>query len=267
VNFSVAYSPCPNDTFMFHDLATGAVTLPGHTVEVHLHDVETLNRLAMEATYDVTKLSFHAWLLVQEEYELLSVGAALGTDCGPVVVAAKELAREDLAGARIAVPGELTTAHLLLRLWAPEASNKLFTRYDRIMDLVASDEVDAGVLIHEGRFVYDRAGLKRVADLGQWWREQTNLPIPLGCIAARKSLGESTVREFEALLKRGIEHSLARPEGTLDYVRQHAQEMDEAVLAEHIRTFVNDYSLDIGDDGRAAVAELQRRAREAGVIE
>ncbi len=264
---SVAYSPCPNDTFMFHDLATGALAMPDRAIEVHLHDVETLNRLAMKATYDVTKLSFHAWLLVQEEYELLNVGAALGTDCGPVVVAARELQREDLAACRIAVPGELTTAHLLLRLWAPEAVNKLFARYDRIMDLVASGEVDAGVLIHEGRFVYGRAGLTRVADLGQWWPEQTDLPIPLGCIAARKSLGTETIREFESLLKRAIENSLARPEGTLDYVRQHAQEMDEAVLTEHIRTFVNDYSLDLGDDGWAAVAALQRLAREAGVLE
>jgi len=252
---------------MFHDLATGALSLPGCEIEVHLHDVETLNRLAMEATYDVTKLSFHAWLLVKEQYELLNVGAALGTDCGPVLVAARELHREDLPDCRIAVPGELTTAHLLLRLWAPEVSNKLFDRYDRIMDLVASGEVDAGVLIHEGRFMYDRAGLTLVADLGQWWQERTDLPIPLGCIAARTSLGEETIRGFESLLKQGIENSLARPDGTLDYVRRHAQEMDEAVLAEHIRTFVNDYSLDLGDDGRAAVAELQRLARKAGVIE
>ena len=187
---TVAYSPCPNDTFMFCDVATGRLRLPGREIEVHLHDVETLNRLAVEGgRYDITKLSFHAWLLVGEQYELLNVGAALGFGCGPVVVAANGTVPDDLAGCRVAVPGELTTAHLLFRLWGRDAGKKVFSPYDQIIDMVAAGQVDAGVIIHEGRFTYEQAGLRLLVDLGQWWQQLTGLPIPLGCIVARKSLG------------------------------------------------------------------------------
>ena len=264
---TVAYSPCPNDTFMFCDVATGRLRLPGREIEVHLHDVETLNRLAVEGgRYDITKLSFHAWLLVGEQYELLNVGAALGFGCGPVVVAANGTVPDDLAGCRVAVPGELTTAHLLFRLWGRDAGKKVFAPYDQIIDMVAAGQVDAGVIIHEGRFTYEQAGLRLLVDLGQWWQQLTGLPIPLGCIVARKSLGDETIRAFEAVLARAIESSLAKPDGTIEYVRQHAQEMDEAVLREHIKTFVNDYSLDMGDDGRAAADKLRQLARAAGII-
>ena len=267
MKLSVAYSPCPNDTFMFHDVATGRLRLPGVEVETHLHDVETLNRLALEAAFDITKLSFHAYLLVRREYRMLRVGAALGYGCGPVIVAARQIAPADLPRCRLAVPGELTTAHLLLRLWAPQAANKVFARYDRIMDMVASGEADAGVIIHEGRFVFRQAGLHLLVDLGRWWQERTSLPIPLGCIAARRSLGEQMAGDFEAMLRRSIESSLADPERASDYVRQHAQEMDEGVLAEHIRTFVNDFSLDLGEEGARAVEKLHELARQAGVIQ
>ncbi len=263
---TVAYSPCPNDTFMFHDMAAGGAELAGRPIEVHLHDVETLNRMAGEGTFDITKLSFHAYLLVQDEYELLSVGAALGYGCGPVVVAKHKIAPADLAHLRVAVPGKLTTAHLLLQLWQPDISDKIFARYDEIMPLISAGQADAGVIIHEGRFVYEQAGFTLLADLGQWWQEQTHLPIPLGCIAARRSLGGEAIGEFEAALRAGIAHSQADPAGTLDYIRQHAREMDEEVLTKHIHTFVNEYSLDLGDDGRAAVAKLDQLARAAGVI-
>ena len=264
---SVAYSPCPNDTFMFHDLATGKLALPGRELQVHLHDVETLNAMAMAGRFDVTKLSFHTLLLVEREYRCLGVGAALGFGCGPVIVAKKDIPPDQLPQCRFAVPGELTTAHLLLRLWAPEARNKVFARYDRIMDLVASGQADAGVIIHEGRFVFERMGFRLLVDLGKWWQDTTSLPIPLGCIAARRSLGERTIGEFEALLRRAIENSIARPERTVDYVRRHAQEIDEGVLSRHIETFVNDYSLDLGDEGRRAVEKLRELARAAGIVE
>ena len=269
MKLTVACSPCPNDTFMFHDLAVGRLRMPDRPIEMHLHDVEALNRSALEGTYDVTKVSFHAYLLVRDRYELLSVGAALGFGCGPVVVSKRPLETDGpdaLAGARVAVPGELTTAHLLLRLWAPRAADRVFARYDRIMDLVAAGEADAGVVIHEGRFTYAQRGLRLVADLGQWWQGRTGLPIPLGGIVARKSLGGPVIRQFEALLGRAVRNSLEHPEDTHEYVRQYAQEMDAAVLAEHIRTFVNDYSLDLGRDGRAAVEKLRELAAEAGVI-
>lgn len=252
---------------MFHDVAAGELTWPGLTVDVHLHDVETLNRMATEGVYDITKVSFHAYLRVRRTYELLGVGAALGSGCGPVVVARREIGPEAFAACRVAVPGELTTANLLMRLWAPQIRTPIFTRYDRIMDMVASGEVDMGVLIHEGRFTYAQAGLVLLADLGQWWQRRTGLPIPLGGIVARRSLGTETIGRFEDLLRRAIDNSLANPERTYDYVRQHAREMDQDVLAEHIKTFVNEYTLDIGDDGRAAVRRLADLARDAGIIQ
>jgi len=267
MKITFAYSPCPNDTFMFCGVATGRLRLDDHTIETRLHDVETLNRMALDGAYDVTKLSLHAWLLAAARYELLSVGAALGYGCGPVVVSKRPIEPDELTDCRLAVPGELTTAHLLLRLWAPDVGDKLFVRYDQIMPMIASGEADAGVIIHEGRFTYEAAGLRLIADLGQWWQDQTNLPIPLGCIAARKDLGDETIREIEALLRRGIRESFDNPEATTDYVRRHAQEMAPEVLSAHIRTFVNDFSLDLGDEGRTAVAKLREMALAAGVIE
>jgi len=266
LKLTVAYSPCPNDTFMFHDLAMGDLTLPDRRIEVQLHDIETLNRMALAGTFDVTKVSFHTYLLVRSQYHLLGVGAALGFGCGPVVISNGRIAAGEIAQARVAVPGKLTTAHLLLELWEPRITDKVFVRYNKVMDMVAGGEVDAGVVIHEGRFVYERAGLELLTDLGLWWQEQTRLPIPLGGIVARKSLGEKTIGQFESLLRRAIGNSMANPSATREYVLKHAAEMDRDVLDEHIKAFVNDYSLELGDEGRAAVAEMRQRARAAGII-
>jgi 1,4-dihydroxy-6-naphthoate synthase len=251
---------------MFHDLAAGNLTLPDRRIDVQLHDIETLNRMALTGTFDVTKVSFHTYLLVREQYQLLNTGAALGFGCGPVVVSRGGAGASNISAARVAVPGKLTTAHLLLELWEPRITDKVFVRYDEVMDMVASGDADAGVIIHEGRFVYEQKGLKLLADLGLWWQEQTQLPIPLGGIVAKKSLGEQTISRFEALLKQAIGNSMSNPEATGEYVRKHAAEIDSDILDEHIKTFVNDYSLDLGNEGRSAVAEMQHRAQEAGII-
>ena len=266
MEITLAYSPCPNDTFMFHGVATGRLRLEGLEFDVHLHDVETLNRMAQAGVYDVTKMSFHAWLLAAQRYEMLGAGAAMGYGCGPVVVSRRAIAPADLPRCRVAVPGELTTAHMLLRLWAPDVADKVFVRYDQVMPMLASGLADAGVIIHEGRFTYEREGFRLLADLGQWWQDTTHLPIPLGCIAARKDLGAEMTGDIERLLRQGIAESIAQPERTVDYVRRYAQEMDEAVLKDHIRMFVNDFSLDPGDQGRQAVAKLRELARGAGII-
>jgi len=266
LKITLAYSPCPNHTFMFHGVATGRLRLRGHEFDVHLHDVETLNRMALSGVYDVTKLSFHAWLLAAQRYEMLGAGAALGYGCGPVVVSRNPIAPADLPRCRLAVPGELTTAHMLLRLWRPDVTDKVFVRYDEVMPLLAAGRADAGVIIHEGRFTYERAGFHLLADLGQWWQDTTGLPIPLGCIAAKKRLGAEMIGDIERLLRQGIAESIAQPDRTVEYVRRHAQEMDEGVLKAHIRTFVNDYSLDIGDEGRRAIVKLRELARGAGII-
>ncbi len=255
---SVAYSPCPNDTFIFCQLAQTA------GIETYLHDVETLNRFAFGGKFDVTKLSFHAWLLVQDTYELLNVGSALGRGCGPLVISKdpKPLTEDSV----IAVPGEYTTAHLLLRLWNPELKNRIFMPFDQIMDAVRNGKADAGVIIHEGRFVYEERGFRCIQDLGEWWEGTTGQPIPLGCIAARKTLGRKRIAELEEVLKESIQAAFKDPSIAADYIREHAQELDEDVTSEHIKTYVNDFTLDLGDEGRAAIKELQRLAKESGVI-
>jgi 1,4-dihydroxy-6-naphthoate synthase len=255
---SCAYSTCPNDTFIFCRLAHEP------DIDVHLHDVETLNRMAFEETFDVTKLSFHAWLLLQDKYQLLNVGAALGRGCGPLVITPK--AQSLKPNASIAVPGEYTTAHLLLRLWNPSLTTRIFMPFDQIMDAVASGKADAGVIIHEGRFVYGERGFQCLEDLGDWWEVETGLPIPLGCIAAKMSLGAKRVAEFEQRLKGSIQSAFGDPGSTTEYVKAHAQELDDDVIREHIKTYVNDFTLDLGEEGRAAINKLQQMAKDAGII-
>ncbi len=266
MNLSMAYSPCPNDTSMFHPIATGHASKSGYDVSVHLHDIETLNRLALASTYDITKISFHTYLLVRQHYQLLNTGAALGFGCGPLLVARTPMSPAEVAHSRIAIPGELTTAHLLLRLWAPEAKQKIFAPYDRIMDLLRTGEADCGILIHESRFVFQQAGLTCITDLGQWWEQTTGHPIPLGCIVARKNLGPAVISEFENLLRQGIIHSRKHPEDSANYVRENAQEIDETVMKKHVSMFVTDFSVDLGETGHAAIAVLESMARKAGVI-
>ncbi|MBT8042271.1 MAG: 1,4-dihydroxy-6-naphthoate synthase [Pontiella sp.] len=257
---TVAYSTCPNDTFIFCRLAKDA------DIETHLHDVETLNRWALEHKFDVTKLSFHAWLLVQDQYELLQVGAALGRGCGPLVIRKSDGDVALSAESVVAVPGEFTTAHLLLRLWRPDIKNRLFMPFDQIMDAVASGEADAGVIIHEGRFVYKERGFQCVQDLGVWWESETGQPIPLGCIAVRKSLGKERITEIEQRLSESIRAAFENPDSTSGYVKQHAQELEDDVIREHIKTYVNEFTIDLGDEGRAAIQQLQQLARSAGII-
>jgi len=254
----IAFSPCPNDTFIFNKLAHEP------DIQAHLYDVEQLNGFAFEERFDVTKLSFHAWLALREKYALLEVGAALGRGCGPLVITTGERV---LSGrARVALPGEWTTAHLLFRLWFGDTVEKVFMPFHEIMDALAAGTVDAGVIIHEGRFVFEERGFVCVQDLGVWWEEETGLPIPLGCIAVKRNLGKEVISGFEQRLKDSIEAALEKPAETEPFVREHAQELDDRVMEEHIKTYVNQFTLGLGDEGRAAVAELERRAVAAGVI-
>lgn len=263
---NLAISPCPNDTFIFCGIATGRLRLDDVDFRVFHHDVETLNQAALEGLYDITKLSFHAWLRVKERYALLETGAALGYGCGPLLVASREMAPSELSSCRVAVPGELTTAHLLLRLHSPGATNKVFVRYDEIVPMVRSGEVDCGVIIHEDRFAYAAFGLHLLVDLGAWWEEKTGAPIPLGCIAMRRELADTLAGPFDELVRRSIAFSREDMAPALPYIREHARQMDGAVLEQHIATFVNESSMDLGEDGRRAVAALERLARDAGVI-
>lgn len=262
----MGYSPCPNDTFIFFGIAAGGLGLPGCRFAVELHDVETLNRMAMTAVLAVSKLSFYAWLKVRSRYRLLSSGGALGYGCGPIVVARNPLTRGDIPAARVVLPGEWTTAHLLFRLWAPEARHRFFVPYDRILAEMDAGRADCGVIIHESRFTYARAGYHAVVDLGAWWEAETGLPIPLGCIAARKDLGDALIGDIENLIRRSIRQARENAELAMPYIQKYARELSADVLRQHIQTFVNPFSFDLGQRGMAAVTELERRAQAAGLV-
>lgn len=263
---TLGFSPCPNDTFMFYPLVHGLVDTAGHSFNERLEDVETLNRLAVKGVLDVTKVSYAALGHIREEYALLRAGSALGRGCGPLLVAKDQLDPADLAGKTIAIPGRYTTAHLLMRLYNPALENFLEMPFHEIMDAVLTGRVDAGVIIHESRFTYQGFGLHQLLDLGEWWETETGLPIPLGGIVARRSLGAATIYSIEAALAAGVEYARANPSEAANYIREHAQEMSEQVCAAHIGLYVNDFSQSLGDEGERAITELLRRAEAAGVV-
>jgi len=263
---TIGYSPCPNDTFIFYALTHGLVSLQQVSFsEPVLADVEQLNLWAMEGRLDVTKLSFHALGHVLGDYVMLSSGAALGRGCGPLLVS-RDKAFEPGAQSRIAIPGAYTTAALLLALFAPRVVRTVVMRFDRIMDAVKKGEVDAGVIIHEGRFTYQSMGLFCARDLGRWWEEDTGFPIPLGCIVARASLGNSIQSEINRGIGKSLQWIRQHPGAGREYIRSHAQELDDQVLDEHISLYVNNFSEQLGEEGIRAVRELLHRGREKGIF-
>lgn len=260
------FSPCPNDTFMFDAIARGVVGIEGWRIDPVLHDVQTLNTLAMEAALDISKLSFYAWMAVKDNYRLLNSGGAMGFGCGPVLIARKPLKRAQMRESRVVLPGKWTTAHLLFRMWAPDADQRFFVPYDRIFETIDSGDADCGVIIHESRFTFQEAGFRTIVDLGAWWEARTGLPIPLGGIAVKKHLGDALIDQIDLAVNASIRQAMADPEGALPYIRQHAREMDAAVLKAHIHTFVNDFSLDLEATGRKALDVLESMAKGAGVL-
>ena len=253
------FSPCPNDTFAFHALVHGLVDAP-FAVEPVLLDIEELNRRARHGELELTKLSFGAFGAAGDRYRLLRSGAALGRGVGPLVVAREE---PILPGARIAIPGRDTTAFLLVRLAYPAHGEVVEMRYDRILDAVASGSVDAGLIIHESRFTYRDHGLVAVADLGEWWEQETGMPVPLAGICARADLDEETVAAAEAAIRASVQHAFARPEASREYVRAHSAEMSDEVCDAHIALYVNGFSVDLGDEGVAAIERLLAGAATA----
>lgn len=260
-----AYSPCPNDTYTFHGIASRKITIPGYSIQVHHHDIESLNTFAFAGKYAITKMSFHAWLLLAGQYRLLKAGNALGFGCGPVLVARNNIRPKDLPALRIVLPGEHTTAHLLFRLYCPAANNKTFTRYDRIFDEILAGRADAGVVIHESRFLYEQAGLHKVCDLGQWWEETVKAPLPLGAIAVRNDIPATLDTAIEDAIRKSLTLARENPSAAMPYIKEKAMELDEAVITRHIRTFVNDFTLELGEPGRLAIAKLKELAARAGI--
>ncbi|NTV15411.1 MAG: 1,4-dihydroxy-6-naphthoate synthase [Desulfobulbaceae bacterium] len=264
---SLGYSPCPNDTFIFHGLVHGLAAAAGlGLTEPVLADVETLNELALASRLDVSKISCHALGHVLAEYRLLAAGAALGRGCGPLLVATETRSPSELAGRSIAIPGRLTTAALLLKLFLNCEAELVPMRFDLIMPAIVAGRVEAGVIIHESRFTYQQHGLCCLRDLGAWWEEVSGGPIPLGCIVGRRSLGVEKLRLLEELIRASLRQAFARPELSRRYIRCHAQELDEQVIADHIGLYVNPYSLELGKDGRQAIAQLLARGSGAGIF-
>jgi 1,4-dihydroxy-6-naphthoate synthase len=262
VKVRFGFTPCPNDAFAFHALTHGLVPAP-FEVEPVLYDIEELNRRSAAGELELTKLSFGAAAAAGERYRLLRSGAALGRGVGPLVVAREPLSLADAAAGRIAVPGQETTAFLLLRLAAGELGDVVELRYDRILAAVVSGDVDAGLIIHESRFTYRDHGLVAVADLGEWWETDTSLPVPLAGIFARADLEPEVAEAAEAAIRASVEYAFAHPEASRDYVRSLAQEMSDEVCAAHIALYVNENSVDIGDEGLVAIERLLDRATAA----
>ncbi len=263
---SLGFSPCPNDTFIFDALVHDKIENRLCFAPPFLEDVETLNNWAIQGRLDVTKLSFHALGYVLQDYCLLRAGSALGRGCGPLLVAAKPLDLRTDNALTVAIPGKYTTAALLFRMFAPQCTNLVEMRFEKIMESVAAGTVDAGVIIHESRFTYGEKGLVCLQDLGSWWEESSGFPIPLGCIAAKRSLGRQIIGEIEIAVRKSLQHAYKDPLGCLPYVRQYSQELDDKVVQDHIGLYVNDYSLDLGVEGTQAIDNFLRRGRQAGIL-
>ncbi|MCB0638268.1 MAG: 1,4-dihydroxy-6-naphthoate synthase [Lewinella sp.] len=265
MNLSLGFSPCPNDTFIFDALVHHKINTEGLTFTPVLEDVEALNQRAFAGELDVTKLSYHALAHLLDRYALLDAGSALGRNCGPLLIAREPLDEATIEQGPIAIPGQYTTANFLLSLAYPAAQNKRELIFSAIEQAVLDGEVAAGLIIHENRFTYQDKGLVKLRDLGEYWEGTTGHPIPLGGIVINRRLPLEVQRTFNRVLARSVAYALEQPVASQDYVRAHAQEMDTEVMYAHIGLYVNDFSRDLGPEGRAAVAELFRMARDKGV--
>jgi 1,4-dihydroxy-6-naphthoate synthase len=253
---TIGYSPCPNDTFIFYALVHGKVRVPDIEFQEQLEDVETLNQMALDGMLDITKISYHAFGHLREQYALLRSGGALGRGCGPLIVAKPGTTLEDLRTNTIAIPGKLTTAYLLLRLFDPSLKNIVVMPFERIMAAINTNEVAAGLIIHESRFTYPLYKLEKLLDLGAWWEDYSGLPIPLGGILGKRTISQKTLLRVEAGIRESIQYAQTHKEEVLEYCKKHSQEMDEAVMCNHIDLYVNDFTLDLGEQGLASVRRL-----------
>ncbi|MFD2598160.1 1,4-dihydroxy-6-naphthoate synthase [Sphingobacterium corticis] len=278
MKLSLGFSPCPNDTFIFDALIHQKIDTKGLSFDVQYQDVETLNQQAFAQELDITKLSYHAFAYAAKDYELLDAGSALGFGVGPLLITkdaalAEELgalAGKDLpahlAKLRIAIPGKFTTANFLLGLAYPQLKDKVELVFSDIEDAVLSGKVDAGLIIHENRFTYYERGLSKIQDLGEFWEGSTGFPIPLGGIVVRRSLPQEVKLQINQLIAESVRFAFANPKSSAAYVREHAQEMEEAVMYKHIELYVNQYSENLGEQGRKAVSFMFSEAERLGLI-
>ena len=262
---SLAHSPDSDDAFMFYALATGKVRLPGVKFTHILSDIESLNQAAHKETYDVTAVSFFGYAFVAEKYILLDCGASFGEGYGPIVVSSHPIKKNELAGKKVAIPGNKTTSYLALKLFEPNVETVTMP-FDKILAAVQAKEVEAGLLIHEGQLLFSQMGLHKVVDLGVWWQEQTGLPLPLGANAVRRSLGPKMGLDVARIIRESVSYALEHREPAVDYALQFARDMDPALADKFIGMYVNKWTLDYGEDGRRAVRELYARGAAIGLV-
>jgi 1,4-dihydroxy-6-naphthoate synthase len=266
MNLTLGFSTCPNDTFIFDAMVNGRIDTEGLRFNLHLADVEELNRLAFSSTIDITKVSYHAFAYLSEAYQLLTSGSALGFGNGPLLISKHKIYPDELKDLKIAIPGKYTTANLLLSLAYPHLNQKREYLFSDIEEVILTGEADAGLIIHENRFTYRAKGLKKIVDLGEWWDQQTGLPIPLGGIIIKRNLPHEIRLKVNRVLKRSVEYALANPNDSLPFVRQHAQSMDEEVMRNHIQLYVNDFSVDLGTKGKEAITALYEKSIEKQIF-
>jgi 1,4-dihydroxy-6-naphthoate synthase len=268
MRLTLGFSPCPNDCFMFDAIVHKRIDLEGLDFDVRLADIEALNTSAFAGEADVTKLSFHAYAYCADRYVLLDAGSALGRGCGPLLISKRAIDRKEVAAGtlRIAIPGKYTTARFLMGLAFPAARNTTEVLFSDIEGALLDEKYDAGLIIHENRFTYETRGLKKIIDLGEYWEEETGAAIPLGGIVIKRALPADVRQRVNRVMRRSVEYAFAHRADSLPYVRAHAQEMSEDVMYQHIDLYVNDYSIDLGAEGRRAVETLFERARAAAVI-
>ena len=268
MRLTLGFSPCPNDCFMFDAIVNRRIDLEGLSFTPHLADVEALNRETFAGTADITKLSYHAYAYCRKDYVLLDAGSAVGRNCGPLLISARPIAPEEVRAGqlRIAIPGVYTTANFLLGLAFPDATDRTPLVFSEIEGALLAGRFDAGLIIHENRFTYEAKGLHKIVDLGEFWEQKTGTPIPLGAIAVRRSLPDAVKQTVNRLVRRSVEYAFANRDASLPYVRAHAQEMDEAVIYKHIDLYVNQFSVDLGDEGARAVTTLFDKAASLNLV-
>ena len=263
--YTIGFSPCPNDTFIFDAMINNRLQVTDAWTP-HLLDVEALNKNAAEERFDVTKMSFAAYALVSDKYQILNSGSALGRGCGPLIISKSSLSLDDLKDKTIAIPGSRTTANLLMSIFVPECKATLEMVFSDIEEAVLSGLCDAGLIIHENRFTYEQKGLFKVADLGELWEKKTGLPIPLGCIAVKRSLSEDEKKHIDDLIRNSVEFAFQNPIASKEYIAYHAQEMDPVVQQQHIDLYVNEFSVTLGVDGKKAIMTLFNEGFKSGII-
>lgn len=266
MKLTLGFSPCPNDTFIFDAIVNGRIDTEGLEFDYFLEDVEELNKKAFSSDVDITKISCHAYTFAAGNYLILDSGAAIGYGNGPLLISKHFIDQKRINNIRIAIPGKFTTANLLLSLAFPEAVNRIEYLFSEIEDALLNEVADAGLIIHETRFTYQAKGLQKIKDMGEYWERLTNLPIPLGLIVVNRRIPRETALKFNSLLRKSIEFALENPLASHEFVAFNAREMDRTVMNNHIKMFVNDFSVDLGHDGKRAIKELFRYASEKGVI-